>query len=260
MNVNTDSPELLKSMHRYFAYRLKKRENLKKRSTGFGKIDEYSRGVLYKAIKRWFVFKDIERNQAQFTENNKRRLDWAAAKINKRGRMFLQILPALLHTNVFEIKTGMDSVNTGSRISSYEITPHTADLLEIIFPELKYEENGTGAIPIEAFMSIGSTGTIAQTPDSDLDCWVCCNFKGISSERREILNEKLQKIEEWAFDEFGLEIHFFTMDVREVRNNLFGLSDEESSGSAQSAILKEEFLPHRSVAGRKTSAVVVHPS
>ncbi|WP_419780867.1 class I adenylate cyclase [Maridesulfovibrio sp.] len=241
MNVRTDSPELLKAMSRSFTSRLQKRENLKKRSAGFGKIDEYGRGVLYKAIKRWFVLKDIEHNQAQFTENNKRRLDWAAAKINERGRKFLQILPALLHTNVFEIKTGMDSVSTGSRISSYEITPQTADLLDEFFPELKYEESGIGAIPIEAFMSIGSTGTIAQTPDSDLDCWVCCDFRGTAPDRRENLIGKLQKIEEWALGEFGLEVHFFTMDVREVRNNQFGLSDEESSGSAQSAILKEEF-------------------
>ncbi|GKT31256.1 Adenylate cyclase, class-I like protein, partial [Aduncisulcus paluster] len=95
--------------------------------------------------------------------------------------------------------------------------------------------------PIEAFMSIGSTGTIAQTPDSDLDCWVCCNFTGRSAESRENLGVKLQAIEKWAMNDFGLEIHFFIMDTREIRDNLFGLSDEESSGSAQSAILKEEF-------------------
>ncbi|WP_320007487.1 class I adenylate cyclase [Maridesulfovibrio sp.] len=241
MNVKTNSPELLKSMQRYLAHRLNKRENLKKRSIGFGKTDEYSRGVLYKAIKRWFVLKDIERNQTLFTDNNKRRLDWAASKLNKRGRIFLQILPALLHTNIFEIKSGMDSNGSEAKISNYEITSQTAELLENVFPELKYEESRIGAIPIEAFMSIGSTGTIAQTADSDLDSWVCCDFRGISSDRREKLNEKLQKIEEWAQEEFALEIHFFTMDVREVRNNQFGLSDEESSGSAQSAILKEEF-------------------
>ena len=33
-------------------------------------------------------------------------------------------------------------------------------------------------------------------------------------------------------------------DIEEIRHSRFGLSDEESSGSAQGAILKEEFLSY----------------
>ncbi|NDV25433.1 class I adenylate cyclase [Desulfovibrio sp. JC010] len=241
MNMKTESPELLKAMSRTFSARLTMRERLKKRSAGFGEIDEYGRGVLHKTIKRWFAFKDINRNYANFGSNNKRRLDWAAAKLDDRGQKFMKLLPALLHTNIFEVKSGMDHSSAGSRIKGYELTPQAADLLEEFFPETEYEEGGKSFIPIEAFMSIGSTGTIAQTPDSDLDCWVCCDFKGKPPESREKLGVKLKNIEKWALNEFGLELHFFIMDTREIRNNKFGLSDEESSGSAQSAILKEEF-------------------
>ncbi|WP_319780977.1 class I adenylate cyclase [Maridesulfovibrio sp.] len=241
MNMKTDSTELLKAMVRTFASRLAEREQLRKRSTGFGNIDEYGKGVLHKTLKRWFVLKEIERNHANFSENNRRRLDWTAAKLEGKGRRFLSILPALLHTNAFEVRSGMDHRSTASKINGFELTPQTTDLLEEFFPETKYEEGGKDAIPIEAFMSIGSTGTIAQTADSDLDCWVCCNFKDIHPESREKLGIKLKNIEEWALHEFGLEIHFFIMDTLEIRHNKFGLSDEESSGSAQSAILKEEF-------------------
>lgn len=241
MNVKTNTPEILKAMKRTFAARLAARERLKKRSAGFGNINEHSRKILHKAIKRWFALKDLERNYSCFAENNSRRLDWAKSKLDGQSKKILKIIPALLHTNVFEIKAGMDHLSIGSKICDYELTPRCCKLLEEFFPEIKYEIGGKSAIPIEAFMSIGSTGTIAQTPDSDLDLWVCCNFAGKPAESRKKLHVKLQAIEKWAMNKFGLEVHFFIMDTREIRNNRFGLSDEESSGSAQSAILKEEF-------------------
>ncbi|NDV21155.1 class I adenylate cyclase [Desulfovibrio sp. JC022] len=241
MNVKSESPELLRAMGKTFAARLSAREKKKKRSAGFGDISEYGRGILHKAIKRWYVLKDIEHCHKCFADNNNRRLKWSESKLETDSKKLLKILPALLHTNVFEIKSGMDHLCMGSRICGYELSPLTIKLLEEFFPEIKYDIGAKSAIPVEAFMSIGSTGTIAQTPDSDLDCWVCCNFAGKTAENREKLSIKLKAIEKWAMNEFGLEIHFFIMDTREIRNNLFGLSDEESSGSAQSAILKEEF-------------------
>ncbi|ACS78770.1 class I adenylate cyclase [Maridesulfovibrio salexigens] len=240
-NVKSDLPEMLKAMQRTFAAKLSNRERHKKRSTGFGDINEYGRGVLHKAIKRWYALKDIEHCHACFAENNSRRLDWAQSKLDSKSRKLLKIIPALLHTNVFEIKSGLDPQTMSSRVCNYALSPQVIKLLDEFFPDIKYEISKESSTPIEAFMSIGSTGTIAQTPDSDLDCWVCCNFTGRSAESRQNLGVKLQAIEKWAMNEFGLEIHFFIMDTREIRDNLFGLSDEESSGSAQSAILKEEF-------------------
>ena len=241
MNVRTEIPQLLKAMERTFAAKLAEREKQKKRSAGFGDINEYGRGVLYKTIKRWFAFKDIERCHTLFARNNSRRINWTESKLNNNSRKLFKILPALLHTNVFELKTGMEQSTPGARIKGYELSPQHIELLDELFPDIKYEAGAESAIPIEAFMSIGSTGTIAQTPDSDLDLWVCCDFKGIAAESRIELHTKLQAIEKWAMQEFNLEIHFFIMDTRDIRNNRFGLSDEESSGSAQSAILKEEF-------------------
>jgi len=44
----------------------------------------------------------------------------------------------------------------------------------------------------------------------------------------------------WAWEEYRLETHFFINDYREVRNNIFGESDSESTGSALAKLLKEE--------------------
>ncbi|GKT31249.1 hypothetical protein ADUPG1_001923, partial [Aduncisulcus paluster] len=70
----------IQMLTRKFAAKLSNRERHKKRSAGFGEITEYGRGVLHKAIKRWYALKDIDHCHACFAENNSRRLDWAQSK------------------------------------------------------------------------------------------------------------------------------------------------------------------------------------
>jgi adenylate cyclase class 1 len=96
-------------------------------------------------------------------------------------------------------------------------------------------------VEIQAVYTIGSLGSVAQDPASDLDYWVCASLSALPPEKRGLLQRKLEAIEGWAGQRFGLEVHFFLMDVEDVRRNNFGFSDEESSGSAQALMLKEEF-------------------
>ncbi|WP_432737936.1 class I adenylate cyclase [Maridesulfovibrio sp. FT414] len=241
LSMKTGDSELLKAMNRTLAGRLGLRERLKKRSRSLGKLDQYQRAIQHSAVKLWFAFKDIQRSHARFAENNSRRLAWAGSRMNEKGRTFFQILPALLHTTVFERSTGITDLSVPSSMKGYHLSAEVLRCMGEIFPDVKIEDEVEAAVPIEALMSIGSTGTIAQGASSDLDCWVCCDFSGSRGDSRERLQFKLRAIEEWADSEFALEVHFFIMDVREVRDNMFGLSDEESSGSAQSALLKEEF-------------------
>jgi adenylate cyclase class 1 len=56
-----------------------------------------------------------------------------------------------------------------------------------------------------------------------------------------LLSAKLRAIEEWAAMTFNTDLHFFVVDLASVHEDRFGASDEESSGSAQGKILKEEF-------------------
>ncbi|WP_245577196.1 class I adenylate cyclase [Maridesulfovibrio zosterae] len=239
--TRTNSTDILSAMQRTLVERLTMREQLKKRHSGFGNMGQYERGVIYKAVKRWFILKDIDRCYAKFSENNTRRLRWAASRMNSKCKIFLELLPALLHTNIFDQAANIEHLTVPSHISGYSLTLSTLKSFEQLFPDLQVESPKENAVPIEALMSIGSTGTIAQTASSDLDCWVCCDFSKCPTENREKLKIKLKAIEEWADKDFDLEIHFFVMDIEEIRHSRFGLSDEESSGSAQGAILKEEF-------------------
>ncbi|GEM_PF-3864340 len=241
LHVTTDSAPLLAAMQKTLVERLALRERLKKRNAGLGNMDQYERGVIYKAIKRWFALKDIDHSHARFAENNTRRLEWTCSKMNRKGKLFMELLPALLHTNVFESASNIEHLCVSSRIKDYTLPLNATDSFAEFFPEVQFESRKEEFVPIEALMSIGSTGTIAQTPSSDLDCWVCCDFSGTQPDSRDRLKIKLRAIEEWADKNFDLEVHFFIMDVKDIRENKFGLSDEESSGSAQSAILKEEF-------------------
>lgn len=241
INIRTDSAALLRAKHRTIAQKLTLREAQKKQSRKTESMGRYEMGIIYKAIKRWFAMKDIDRNYSLFAENNSRRLDWAADKLDQKGRTFLRLLPALLHTDLFERKTGFEHLCIPSRIRKYSICPRTADALSRLFPNMEINPEPDIFVPIEALLSIGSTGTIAQTKASDIDCWVCCDFSKCPPDSRARLQFKLEAIEEWAENDFGLEVHFFVMDVKDIRENKFGLSDEESSGSAQSALLKEEF-------------------
>ncbi|WP_320170898.1 class I adenylate cyclase [Maridesulfovibrio sp.] len=241
LNIKTGNSELLKAVNRTLAERLGVRERLKKKVKGSGEADQYRQAVQYKAVRLWFALKDIQRAHGCFSENNNRRLAWSGTRMNRKCAEFVKILPALLHTTVFEKAGGMEELCASSKVKGYYPDLDVFNSLSRLFGDVKVESPTGGFVPVEALMSIGSTGTIAQSPDSDLDCWVCCDFSGSRGDSRERLQFKLRAIEDWADRDFGLEVHFFVMDVREVRENRFGLSDEESSGSAQSALLKEEF-------------------
>ncbi|SDK31193.1 adenylate cyclase, class 1 [Maridesulfovibrio ferrireducens] len=241
VNILTDAPAMLTAMERTLGARLAERERLKKKPAGLSKLEESARDLIFKAIKRWFAVKDINRNYEKFAENNERRTSWAEEKLTDKAKIFFKILPVLLHTDIFEKALKLEAESVPSKISGYTPSPETTSILTDLFPEIKPEENPENFVPIETILTIGSIGTIAQTVSSDLDCWVCCDFSLNSSVSRDRLKYKLGLIEEWAMREFSVEVHFFLMDVQEVRDNNFGISDAESSGSAQGAILKEEF-------------------
>ena len=104
---------------------------------------------------------------------------------------------------------------------------------------------------IQSLTLIGSCGSIGHTRFSDLDYWVCVDPDVSPAYKPHLLAQKLRKISDWAAENHGLEVHFFLMNVSDVRANFMGALDEDSSGDVMPSLLKEEFyrtLLH--VAGR----------
>ena len=94
---------------------------------------------------------------------------------------------------------------------------------------------------IEGIYTIGSLGTISQTEQSDCDLWVCIDRKNYSAEQFEQLSQKIYLLKDWLDNALKLPVYFFISDVQDIRKCNFGNVDDESCGSTQRNVLKEEF-------------------
>lgn len=108
----------------------------------------------------------------------------------------------------------------------------TENVLRPYLPSLEY---------IEGLYLMGSSGTLAQTDTSDFDYWVVIDGKKLGPEQRRLLKHKLDSIEAHCADRFEQRVSFFVLEAEQVRANRFEVMNEESSGSAQRTLLKEEF-------------------
>jgi len=171
--------------------------------------------------------------------NNRRRLARAINSMEREQQIYVRILPHLLETDVFERKFELENVPS-CRVWGYYPGLTTLELSKQYFPDHKPKKSAP-EVRILAVYAMGSLGTVAQTAKSDLDCWVCYDGD-LSLDTENGLKRKLDAIGLWAESEFGLEAHFFPMRMDDVRYNRFSSGeDEESSGSAQALLLKEEF-------------------
>jgi len=94
---------------------------------------------------------------------------------------------------------------------------------------------------IEGLYTIGSVGTVAHTPSSDCDIWICYDKDEFDAKSWGQFNQKVNLIKDWMDIHVKLPIYFFLCDVNDVRQGNFGNVDMESSGSTQKNVLKEEF-------------------
>lgn len=94
---------------------------------------------------------------------------------------------------------------------------------------------------IQGLYTIGSVGSVSQTPSSDCDIWVCCDKSQFDETAWKQLHQKINLIKDWLDMHLRMPIYFFVCDENDIRHNLFGSVDTESSGSTQTNILKEEF-------------------
>ncbi|WDP90823.1 MAG: class I adenylate cyclase [Desulfobacter sp.] len=166
----------------------------------------------------------------------------AAFDVFKPGRTELfQIVPMLLHRNI-ELR-GSNPIDPATPCGICDFTPPRQGVA-VLEKYSKAPVRGTGmdAAPvIEALYTMGSIGSLAQTPESDIDYWVCIDGDRIPKEGLALLEQKLRMLEILAGDLFDTSVTFFIVDVQKVRRNDFGGTSQESSGSAQARLLKEEF-------------------
>ncbi|MBU1003068.1 MAG: class I adenylate cyclase [Proteobacteria bacterium] len=231
----TDNPALMRSEDRFLTT---------KAAALSGKVSSPAQaGTLAgETIRLWFETRTRRAQSLAFLHNNERRISWCCHKLGPEKAGFFHLAPFLLHSETFERHCdGLEPLPLDTRVAGYAVDYTTLEFARRFFPKAAPPMPVPDPILIEALYTIGSVGTVAQNADSDLDYWVCYDPEGMPENLIDGLMDKLEHIERWADETFGLEVHFFTMDLDHIRLNNFGFSDSESSGSAQALLLKEEF-------------------
>lgn len=187
-----------------------------------------------------FLTEFMRFGKKQFLRQNKFSLLIAFDLFKPKQADLFEVVPVLIHGNINFSGFNADDENAPCGISGY-LPSKEAGLTAAKYlnkDELIFRKNDSSYV--EALFTIGSTGSIAQSSDSDIDYWVCIRDNTHDILKRNF-QHKLSLLEKWAFDMFQTEIHFFIVDVNKANQDEFGDSSLESSGSAQGRILKEEF-------------------
>jgi adenylate cyclase, class 1 len=190
------------------------------------------------------------KNRRFFLQFNQHKIERALNTFSETDRMIFMAVPRLLHVNQKGLP-GYSGDDVPCGIHNFTIDSQTQKFAEDLFPDLIIRRREVRPPAIHSLLLVGSVGSIAQNIKSDLDYTLLVDKSSLSATSIERLGEKLRLIENWTMKEFGLETHFFINDIREVKNNIFGESDSESTGSALAKLLKEEMYRTMIVAAGK---------
>ncbi len=178
-------------------------------------------------------------NRQAFLRFNRFKIDRNLITLSEIDRLIFLVIPRLLHVHQ-EGLPGYFEGDPPCGIHNFELTKEAQVAAEKLFPDVIIRRNPDLKPVIHTALLMGSVGSIAQTKKSDLDYTLLVDKRDFTEESMKLFQKKLNLIETWTWDNFKLETHFFINDYEEVKNNIFGESDSESTGSALAKLLKEE--------------------
>ncbi len=183
----------------------------------------------------------IHYGEKKFLKQNQLSLLTAFDIFKTKQADLFQIIPYLLHENISFPGAKPIHELTPHGICDYIPSLETQDILKKYLGSENIPVTRHQRYAIEGLFTIGSTGSLAQTIDSDIDYWVCINEEHYSIQDLDLFKSKLEALEILATQQFNTKVTFFLVDILKAKNNDFGDSSIESSGSAQARLLKEEF-------------------
>ena len=178
-------------------------------------------------------------NRQSFLRFNRFKIHRNLVTLSKIDQTIFLIIPRLLHVHQ-EGLPGYFEGNPPCGIHNFNLDQEAQYALEKMFPDVIIRRNPELSPIIHTALLMGSVGSIAQTKKSDLDYTLLIDKNEFTEESMKLFQKKLNLIETWTWDNYNLETHFFINDSQEVKNNIFGESDSESTGSALAKLLKEE--------------------
>lgn len=149
------------------------------------------------------------------------------------------ILPSLVHYHHPNLP-GYTQEAPPTGIFNYQETDEITALLEHLF---QFNVNTLDAPPseaeISALYSMGSTCSIGQSVESDLDIWICLE-SSLSEDHNRALQKKCRLIEKWAKN-LNIKLTLFIVRVDRFIENHHDCLMGDNCGSAQHMLLLEEF-------------------
>jgi len=183
---------------------------------------------------------DLFYNRQAFKRFNQFKIDRTLSTLSEIDRLIFTTVPRLLHVNQKGLPGYVDEKNVPCGIMNFTMDHESLVAAEKLFPDIIIRRQENLSPVIHTALLMGSLGSIAQSKKSDLDYTLLVDNTTFTPEGLKLFQKKLNLIETWTWDNYHLETHFFINDHNEVRNNIFGESDSESTGSALAKLLKEE--------------------
>ena len=174
----------------------------------------------------------------RFESINRARLHRIREALGPEQVRFFDVLPLLFHVNRPGLP-GYVSRETPAGIKRFAAGPEAMDAALHLFRSAIGAGEAAEPRDLLGIYCLGSLGSIAQCPESDLDVWVC-HEPGIEARRLAELNAKARVVEQWA-QGLGLEVHFFLIDPERFRAGGHARLSAECSGNAQHYLLLDEF-------------------
>lgn len=174
----------------------------------------------------------------RFLNINRTRFRRVYDSLGPHQQCFLDLLPLLFHTNHALIPGYVDG-DCPSGLSDYSPGKRTLAQAKKHARSFSLRKGAVRQVDIYAIYLMGSSGTIAQSSESDFDIWLC-HRSSLDKVGVEKLQQKCEAIESWAGG-LGLEVHFFVMCDEVFQQGEVSELSSESSGTAQHYLLLDEF-------------------
>jgi len=181
---------------------------------------------------------ELRQIKRRFMALNTERLKLVRNALKDHQRLFVEVLPLLFHVN-HPALPGYVSDDTPIGVPDYRPTKRCLSEVRSLSRTFKYKRRAQRVYNIQSLYLMGSTGTVAYSRSSDFDIWVCHN-PDLNQQELDELNQRCTLISKWAA-QIGLETNFFLLTAEALRRGRIESLSEESSGTAQYMLLKEEF-------------------
>ncbi|WP_372810496.1 class I adenylate cyclase [Litorivivens sp.] len=183
---------------------------------------------------------DIKEVFKRLQTMNQLRLERARSLLGPRQQLFLDFLPLFFHCN-HPVLPGFQSLQCPAGLSGYQPSPEMVQRVKRhLANSFQYTPSADKNHDLEALFLMGSIGSVAHAPSSDIDVWVC-HRADLSDGDRAALNQKCEDLSHYANKALGLEIHFFLMSAQAFRAGERKALNAEDCGSTQHFLLLDEF-------------------